>query len=293
MPVYENQPCIVCGELFKPEDDVVSCPECGTPYHRTCWKQAGKCVNTALHESGKSWTELRREEEREAKHQARLEEDEALAAERERGESPQMFNAELYDGVRLNPEDPCIGLDPEEQMDGVTVSEAAAFIRSNQFYYLPLFRMMTRTGKKISFNLLGLLCPQLYFANRKMWGAALAAVLLRSVLSIPSLIVGMNQLMGITIPWADITTTAFNSVYRISTLLYFGVSLLCCLLGNYLYYRFALRNIRQIKKQTGANAALTGRLQYAGGTSLGNVFLILIIEFVIGFAAEFVLYVLR
>ena len=40
-----------------------------------------------------------------------------------------MFNAELYDGVRLNPEDPCIGLDPEEQMDGVTVSEAAAFIR--------------------------------------------------------------------------------------------------------------------------------------------------------------------
>ena len=38
MPVYENQPCIVCGDLFKPEDYMVSCPECVTPYHRACWK---------------------------------------------------------------------------------------------------------------------------------------------------------------------------------------------------------------------------------------------------------------
>lgn len=48
--------CIVCSEIFAEGDDIVVCPQCGTPYHRDCWQENGECVNHELHEHGGSWT---------------------------------------------------------------------------------------------------------------------------------------------------------------------------------------------------------------------------------------------
>ena len=49
MSLYDNQKCPVCGELFKEGDDVVTCPICGTPHHRSCYKKLGTCANESLH----------------------------------------------------------------------------------------------------------------------------------------------------------------------------------------------------------------------------------------------------
>lgn len=53
---YENQPCPVCGKHLHEGDDVVVCPDCGTPEHRACWLEEGHCANAALHEQGYSWS---------------------------------------------------------------------------------------------------------------------------------------------------------------------------------------------------------------------------------------------
>ena len=52
---YENIKCPGCGENFKDGDDIVVCPECGTPQHRQCYEKNGGCVNKNLHESGFVW----------------------------------------------------------------------------------------------------------------------------------------------------------------------------------------------------------------------------------------------
>lgn len=52
MSLYENQKCPVCGVAFKSGDDIVTCPECGTPHHRQCYEKIGKCANSALHSTG-------------------------------------------------------------------------------------------------------------------------------------------------------------------------------------------------------------------------------------------------
>lgn len=41
--------CPVCNKQFKEGDDVVVCPECGTPHHRECWEEEGKCHNSDKH----------------------------------------------------------------------------------------------------------------------------------------------------------------------------------------------------------------------------------------------------
>lgn len=56
MSNYTGAKCEYCHKVFSDKDDIVVCPECGSPYHRACFEQAGECVNHELHEKGGSWT---------------------------------------------------------------------------------------------------------------------------------------------------------------------------------------------------------------------------------------------
>ncbi|MBR1765078.1 MAG: DUF2628 domain-containing protein [Ruminococcus sp.] len=54
---YSGCKCFACGRMFTDVDDVVVCPDCGTPYHRSCYTENEGCTNTVLHENGGAWTE--------------------------------------------------------------------------------------------------------------------------------------------------------------------------------------------------------------------------------------------
>lgn len=49
MPSYENDNCPVCCKKFTSEDDIVTCPYCGTPHHRECYNSLGHCFNEEKH----------------------------------------------------------------------------------------------------------------------------------------------------------------------------------------------------------------------------------------------------
>ena len=55
MADFTGLPCLVCKQAFVEGDDIVVCPECGAPYHRACYQQAGHCVLDRLHETGEQW----------------------------------------------------------------------------------------------------------------------------------------------------------------------------------------------------------------------------------------------
>ena len=45
MTRYTGNHCPVCEQAFTDEDDIVVCPDCGTPYHRACWQKIGACMH--------------------------------------------------------------------------------------------------------------------------------------------------------------------------------------------------------------------------------------------------------
>ncbi len=53
---YTGETCPVCHAVFTEDDDIVVCPDCGTPHHRKCYLKNKDCANTALHTSGFTWT---------------------------------------------------------------------------------------------------------------------------------------------------------------------------------------------------------------------------------------------
>ena len=287
MQEYLGQPCLICGDAFSEQDDVVTCPDCGTPYHRACYLRTGHCINTELHESGKSWMLTRRAAIAREKSAEKLAEQANQAAEREREGGSGA--ASLYDGVRLNPDDPCCGLDPAEEMDGVPMRDVAEFVSTNRFYYLPLFRLMKVTGRRISFNLICLFFPEFYFANRKMWGAAIVSMLLNLLLNLPASLVYMERYTGI-VPPVDLSSALFSRIETVAGIggLVFPVA--CCLLANHLYYRFAVRRIAKIRAESGESDVMYHHeLQTAGGTSMVNVLILLLIEAVLAGVAAFVI----
>ena len=45
---YTRKKCPICSEKFKADDDIVVCPKCGAPYHRSCYEKEGRCIFAVL-----------------------------------------------------------------------------------------------------------------------------------------------------------------------------------------------------------------------------------------------------
>ena len=55
MPKYYGCPCEGCGKPLTLQDDIVVCPDCGAPYHRTCYEKMGLCIHAPAHGAGYEW----------------------------------------------------------------------------------------------------------------------------------------------------------------------------------------------------------------------------------------------
>ncbi len=47
--------CPICHQHFKPDSDIVVCPDCGAPYHRDCYASLGHCKYEASHSDTFEW----------------------------------------------------------------------------------------------------------------------------------------------------------------------------------------------------------------------------------------------
>ena len=279
---YTNELCTKCGKPFHSEDDVVVCPRCGSPYHRSCWAETGECINTALHQSGESWKSQQ----------------EARTAESQRKECPRCHYRNLSDasfcsgcgmplqsaerqaqnngqqvelaGIQIDPEQPLLGLNPEEDLGGATVAEMGDFVGSNQLYYLSLFTAMKRTGKKISFNAMALFFPHVFFVNRKMWLWTLLSLGVQFLLSIPAALMLMGQMEGFSLIANLFHTNSlfFQLLVSGCSLLDLAFSVFMCLFANYLYRQHAIRKISRLRTRNYPLPQYREAIKHAGGTCL-------------------------
>ena len=60
---FTQYTCPVCNEKFKSGDDVVVCPECGAPHHRSCYEKENRCFYDSRHAEGFSYDSLFEQEQ--------------------------------------------------------------------------------------------------------------------------------------------------------------------------------------------------------------------------------------
>lgn len=314
MDRYVNEKCPACSKPFADGDDVVVCPQCGTPHHRGCWLEKGDCVNKPLHGEGYVWTG-----ENKPHIEVSFDEKNVLGLICPRcgtnnrpdrlfcskcglpkGASPN--TNKIYNNVPpfIHNEDftPPYGFphkfSPEDEIDGVPAIEVAEYVSTNSRRYVSEFMK----NRKISWNWGAFAFGSYWFFYRKL--SKLGAAFLALTLSV-NLIFG--SLMGQTLAAVskiydelfrgliseqtaifDITEIINNSGQGNFIVLYgicvLSLRIIMALFADYMYRKAVIQKIGNIRKDSLNSSAYRAMLMLKGGVSFVAVGLAFLSEYI-------------
>ena len=266
---YEGQSCPVCGKHFAETDDIVSCPQCGAPHHRECWRSEGQCHFAADHGTERQWPagQTKKPEPQEPYRQcpncgkqnpefaefcAHCGRD--LGASEWHSAAPKppvnQYTPPFQTNFTPPPlHDPLGGIPRGETIEGVAVETLAEVIGPNSAYYLPRFYHISRSGKKRSWNLAAFLFTAKWLLYRKNLLIGWLIFAFECVLSFFSLYADM-QLTDIG--YAALVTSQNGRVLYammvVSSFAGLAVSIVLGLFGNWLYMQQVLKKARKLQE---------------------------------------------
>lgn len=211
---FKDVQCVYCDKIFTENDDVVVCPQCGSPHHRECWKENGCCKNEQLHEEGFEWKfpehlkpviSLKREQPSSPEAAYKFKNGESAIACPHCGSLNYGFDAvcmqckQPLNDNRIAPDDEATaqlspeqrfeyyrqfgGLKPDTVIASVKAEDYAAYIGKNAGRYIRKFAVMERFGKRFSVSLCAFLFGPIWFFYRKLWKEGLLFLLSLLVLT--------------------------------------------------------------------------------------------------------------
>lgn len=187
---FENMKCDGCGRVFEKDDDVVVCPECGTPQHRRCYELCGGCVNSGKHKLGFEWQKENLPEKAENNFKAENEAQGNITQSRQDIPPRSGFfgnmDPGIGDSIDPNGELPRLddliesrvkalapGITPEqrsERLCGAELGTTISFIGSNAAVYVKKFRKREHENKH-TFNWAAFFFTPYWFFYRKLYKA--------------------------------------------------------------------------------------------------------------------------
>lgn len=211
---YIGLKCGVCGEDFVEDDDVVVCPDCGTPMHRACFAREGGCPNRERHGGGfvfDGFEKIKRSAQGKSDEEQDSSADAAEAASVSAPVCPvcgviNRHKANFCDhcGTRLSVEIPAIDEDDASYIDpqyfasvmigrntdvaagsiyedGVSAGDMACYVAINTPYYLGAFKTIKNGGRKFNFS--AALFSGVWFMYRKLYKVGALVFSLQILLS--------------------------------------------------------------------------------------------------------------
>lgn len=175
---YTGKLCDGCRQPLENGDDIVVCPICGTPQHRSCYEKNNKCVNEYLHSTDFTWTdpeEEQRKKEEELKAQQAEQQPQPSDQPVFAPATPQSMESVFLRGVLY---------DPKDDIGGATVGEAADFIQNSAPRYIRKFMKQKKSGRKLSWNWAAFFFAPYWFFYRKLYKAGAVFLALSVALSL-------------------------------------------------------------------------------------------------------------
>lgn len=235
MSKYKGIPCPVCNKEFTDNDDIVVCPDCGAPYHRSCYNEKGACIFDNLHAEHKDWQmpKIKTEAEYEIKDVecprcGTLNSHSAVFCNRcglplgtstDTNHNPyRNFNNLPNDSVggtgsiggMYRMFDPMGGVNPTEAMaDDITYGEVSKIVQQNTIYYIPTFKR-TREMNSSRFNFAAFLFTGGWMLYRKMYKQGIIATVIWLVLYLSRALV---SLLFVAPKFRNITNSLSSASY--------------------------------------------------------------------------------
>lgn len=198
---YLGKKCPVCEKYFHVGDDIVVCPDCGTPHHRDCYEKEDHCFNVDRHKDGYDFNldtddsdsldfvcpncgthnqkgsffckhcgvpiaKNNDRSDRYSQYSQRSQEQGQSTGTQE----PSQFAYDIFD--------PMAGVDKDEDFgDNVTAGEAAKYVKQNTPYFIRIFANIKKLSQS-KFNFSAAIFTGVYLMYRKMYkiGALIAGI---------------------------------------------------------------------------------------------------------------------
>ena len=297
---FTNEKCPVCENAFSGDDDIVVCPICGTPHHRECYKQNGKCKNENQHSSGFRWEPIPLTEE---KPQPEPEFQQKTRTNNSENDDANPFS---YFGFPPPPQNNPLNLFPANMEDDITTMDVATFVQQDAVKYIQKFFYVK--GKKRTINWAALFFAPYWFFYRKMYKLGAIFMAIQLLISCLSLLPPAERLYEATYDYqeqveilnvSDLTSdetnaaltelsqktisaikgnylgagiVIFQSVSSLAVTVFIGLN------ANKWYYKHVTTEIRKINQENPDKEKRATLLYKSGGVSYGIAFLSVLVE---------------
>ncbi len=324
MANYEGEQCPKCKKIFQAGDDIVVCPDCGAPYHRSCSKEMEACVYADRHGTAEAYQPKAQREAAQAREQAKkVDGREQLRCSRcgtlnasdglfcavcgtplkkqvdrqqQQVESGEPYG-QPYDSVPpfsripYNPyTTPFGGLHPDEEIDGVAVKDLAIFLGQNAHYFLPRFKQMKEKNSN-TWNWSAMFFTHYYLMFRKItWlGALMFAISL--LLSVPAMFSYYDAMLHVyspDVPAAFDEQMLFQMI-SVCNFLSIAIRVFLGMFTNRIYMNQVLRKIRKIRQEKDGHPDYHSALVKNGTVSFPLAIAIFAATIVMSFVSVFVM----
>ena len=299
---HTGHKCAYCHKPFEPGDDIVVCPDCGAPYHRDCYQQAGDCVFAEKHGTDFEWqpepgTGPRTDEVICPNCGAKTPGDAQFCKEcgaplkagaqqntsysnncnntyntyntynnAQTGSAPNGLSAEEQSRWAFQMGFLANQCDPNDTIDGIPLKDWANFVGHSAPSYLTAFKRMEVTGRKFGFSFSALFFGPLYFFFRKMWKWGLVFFAGASVLAIPAMI-GMMIISESPLV-AGMSLDSLMPWMELATFANMVLVVVRSMVAVPLYRAHCRRQLQKIREQIPAGMQRIQTISLKGGTSI-------------------------
>lgn len=297
---YKEKKCDICNKEFAEGEDIVVCPECGTPYHRECYEEVGKCVHEDMHnmpqaeddgaaEETDKGAEEKTEKCRVCGYELR---ENALFCDRcgspVTGSVNQAQSSADKEPKMVYPPFEVVNLD-EEIEDGVRLEDVSRYVKVNKQYYTLVFSRIKKF-KLSRFNFCAFLFSGGWLLYRKQYlkGAIISIIIGALMLSSSfifnfyssEIVSSLLQTAGIS----SLTVSDFQSLYPyveslgrrdmlilvlpyILELIRYIIMFVIGAKANKMYLKNCVKQVKEIKKQDKPEAQVNKELEEKGGVN--------------------------
>ena len=309
MQNFLGNPCPWCGEKFAEGDDIVVCPECGTPHHRACYKEHSACANEEKHGENFEWKSAAIPHVHKPEHSENASSEKASCPNcgtENPGNSRYCLNcgAPISEGAfqpkqvssfeEFQRERTRIFTESFSSFEGISAKEVAIYVRSNVGYFLPRFAAFGK-GAKFDTNFSAFIFSYFYLFFRKMYGLGIAVFAATTLLSIPTLLLDIQMIQEQYVEAGMLSKIIWNiphqeelAVYSvIASVLIWIIRIALMMFFNRIYYSKVISTIKKARPslENKDEKTIAAFFRKNGGTGL----LVPILFVALTFLASFVL----
>ncbi len=270
MNKYTGLICPFCEKPFEDGDDIVVCPDCGAPSHRSCYFENKKCFYHAKHKEGYVWEMPASFRKAEAENSSNIVCSHCNNINSPRAETCSACGAPIKSlNSSAATDNSFAPKKDEETISGITLTELAAYMGTNTNYFIRSFRALIHAPMQMSWNLAAFFFTYFYFIYRKQYKIGAILMVISAFMAIPTLIYSAElfkamapEYLGVTIPFDEALMESMLLMSSKIRYLDIILRIACGMFANKLILQNAITKISLLRMQSGSNADSRTYLSY-------------------------------